>query len=119
MPAAVIVAPLNQMLSDPTAQAYRDAAAVVRGAGSVQDAVRAVGVLRGFEAAVATEAEAVLGALPPAIDRAIMTALGSALDRGIPVTLTWIEDAKIAVRVWEQPSGLSILFMSPHGRSFV
>jgi hypothetical protein len=119
MPAAVIVAPLNQMLSDPTAQAYRDAAGALNSAGSVQEALSAVGVLGRFDAAVANEAEAVLGALPPAIDRTIMAALGSAFDRGVPVTLTWIEDAKIAVRVWEQPSGLHILFMSPNGQSFV
>jgi hypothetical protein len=107
------------MLQDPTAQAYRNAAAALSRADTVQEAVRAVGVLDGFDPAVATEAEAVLGALPPGIDRTIMAALGSAFDRGVPMTLTWIEDSKIAVRVWEHSSGVNILFMSPNGQSFV
>lgn len=123
MPAAVVLTPLNEMMSDPTSQEYRDVAAAVEAADTVHDAVAGTGVLGRFEADVATEAHAVLDAIPPAIDSAIMAALGSAFGRGLPVALTWIEDLKIAVRVWEQPSGggvlVNILFLSPNGQTFV
>ncbi len=102
MPAAVILVPLNQVLSDPTSQEYQNAVAAVEASDTVHDAVLAPGVLGQFEAEVVTEARAVLEAIPPAIDDAILAALGSALGRELPVTLTWIEDPKIAVRVWEQ-----------------
>ena len=39
------------------------------------------------------------------------------------MTLTWVEDPKIAVRFWEQEREdgvrLNILFMSPDGQTFV
>ncbi len=123
MPAAVVLTPLNRMLSDPTSQDYQNAAAAVEAADTVHDAVIGTGVLGQFEADVVTEARAVFDAIPPAIDEVIMAALESAFERGVPVTLTWIEDLKIAVRVWEQPRGggvlVNILFMSPNGQAFV
>jgi hypothetical protein len=123
MPAAIVLTPLNQMMSDPTSREYRDVAAAVEAAGTVHDAVTGTGVLGRFEADVVTEAHAVLDAIPPAIDGAIMAALASAFGRGVPVALTWIEDLKVAVRVWEQPHRgrvlVNILFMSPNGQTFV
>ena len=123
MPAAVVLFPLNQMMSDPSSQEYRNVVAAVEETATVHEAVVATGILGQFEAEVVTEARAVLDAIPPAIDEAIMAALGSAFGREVPVVLTWIEDPKIAVRVWEQPQGggvlVNILFMSPHGLTFV
>ena len=123
MPAAVVLSPLNQVLRDPTSQEYRSAVAAVEGSDTVHDAVLATGVLEQFEDQVVTEARAVLGVIPPAIDDVILAALGSAFGRELPVTLTWIEDPEIAVRVWEQPQDggvvVHIVFMSPHGQTFV
>ena len=121
MPAAVIAAPLTAMMSDPTSQDYQDAVNAVNAAANVQDAVVRSGVL-GAHAAVVAETRAVLSALPQAIDQAIMVALRSAMARSLPVRVTWIEDAKIAVRIWEHPQDggdiLDIAFMSPHGSTF-
>jgi len=123
MPAVVVLTPLNQMMSNPSSQDYLDVAAAVDAAGTVHDAVVGTGVLGRFEPEIVTEAHAVLDAIPPAIDQAIMAALGSAFGRGVPVALTWIEDLKIAVRVWEQSLGggvlVNILLMSPNGQAFV
>ncbi len=123
MPAAVIAIPLNQMLRDPASADYRAAAGVVSSAATVHDALVGTGILGQYSGNVAAEAQAVLRALPPSIDEAIMVALRSAFGRSIPVTLTWIEDPKIAVRLWEQEQEdgvrLNILFMSPDGQTFV
>jgi hypothetical protein len=119
----VVLRPLNQMLSDPTTQAYRDAAAAVEAAASVRDAVSSIGVLDAFEPAIVAEAQAVLGAIPPAINEAIIAALSSAFERQLPVSVAWLEDPKIAVRVWEQPQAdgflVNILVLSPNGQTFV
>jgi len=121
MPAAVIAAPLTAMMSDPTSQDYQTAVNAVNAAANVHDAVVRSGVL-GPHPDVVTETRAVLSALPPAIDQAIMVALKSAMARSLPVRVTWIEDAKIAVRIWEQSQDggdvLDIVFMSPHGSTF-
>ena len=75
MPAAVVLESLSEMLSDPTSQAYLDIAAAVESADSVGEALVGSGVLAALEDDVTTEANAVAGAIPPAVDEAIMGAL--------------------------------------------
>lgn len=47
----------------------------------------------------------------------------SAFERQLPVSVAWLEDPKVAVRVWEQPQDdgvlVNILFLSPNGQTFV
>lgn len=120
MPAAIVFRDLNSMLADPSADAYRDAAAAVAAADSVSDALASSGVLElEDDPSIAIEASAVVRAIPPAVDEAIMGALESAFERAVPVSLGWTRGERISVSVSEQPSGVSIEFTSPHGGTFV
>ena len=119
MPAAVILESLSEMLSDPTSQAYLDIAAAVESADSVGEALLGSGVLAALEGDVTTEANAVAGAIPPAVDEAIMGALESAFERAVPVSVGWTQGERISVSVSEQPSGVSIQLSSPDGRTYV
>ncbi len=119
MPAAVVLEALSEMLSDPTSQAYLDIAAAVESADSVGEALVGTGVLTTFEDDVTTEANAVASAIPPAVDEAIMGALESAFERAVPVSVGWTLGERISVSVSEQPSGVTIQFSSPDGRTYV
>jgi hypothetical protein len=119
MPAAAVFGELNRRLADPSDDAYRLLAELVESADSVHDALVATGVLSSLGPDAVDEANAVAGAIPPAVDEAIMGALESAFERAVAVTLTWAEGERIAVSVSEQPHGVSIQFVSPDGRSYV
>ncbi len=120
MPAAIVFRDLNSMLADPSADVYRDVAAAVEAADSVSDAIAGTGVLElQDDPAISVEANAVIDAIPPAVDEAIMGALESAFERAVPVSVEWIRGEGISVSISEQPSGVSIEFTSPDGRTYV
>ena len=120
MPAVVVLESLSEMLSDPTSQEYLNIAAAVESADSVRDALAGTGVLAALaDDDVTTEANAVASAIPPAVDEAIMGALESAFERAVSVSVGWTQGERISVSVSEQPSGVSIQFSSPDGRTFV
>ena len=70
---------INELLARDDLDAYRNGQQAVSGAASVRDAVERSNILDGFTAEEAAEARAVLDALPPAIDAAILAALARGL----------------------------------------
>jgi hypothetical protein len=119
VPAAVVLESLSEMLSDPTSRTYLEIAAAVESADSVAEALVGTGVLAALGDDVTTEANAVAGVIPLAVDEAIMGALESAFERAVPVSVGWTLGERISVSVSEQPSGVSIQFSSPDGRTYV
>jgi hypothetical protein len=123
MVGAVMVLRLNEILGDTIAGPYVNAQAALDAADTVRDAVEAVGVLEDMEPDLVTEARAVLDAIPPAVDEAILAALESAFERGVPVEVEWSRGDVIEVRVREETHGdterVRIVFVSPPGQIFV
>ena len=116
---------LNRMLESADLEAYADVEAAVEDADSVRDAVEAIGILDALEADVAEEARAVLDAIPPAVDEAIIAALESAFERGVSVVLEWVEGNRgtIEVHVSEEPHRggvrVRLAVVSPDGATFL
>jgi hypothetical protein len=123
MVGAVMVPRLNEILGDTVGRPYANAQSVLDAADTVRDAVEGVGVLDGLDPELAVEARAVLDAIPAAVDEAILAALESAFERGVPVALEWVEGEGIEARVYEEPHGTAervrIVFVSPPGQTFV
>ncbi len=125
MVAAGMLPGLNRMLESADLEAYADVEAAVEDADSVRDAVEAIGILDALEADVAEEARAVLDAIPPAVDEAIIAALESAFERGVSVVLEWVEGERgaIEVHVSEEPHRggvrVRIAVVSPDGATFL
>jgi hypothetical protein len=125
MVAAGMLPGLNRMLESADLEAYADIEAAVEDADSVRDAVEAIGILDALEADVAEEARAVLGAIPPAVDEAIIAGLESAFERGVSVVLEWVEGERgtIEVHVSEEPHRggvrVRIAVVSPDGATFL
>jgi hypothetical protein len=116
----MITTRINELLAGDDLNAYRNGHQAVSGAASVRDAVERTAILDGFTQEQATEARAVLDALPPAIDAAILAALGSAFARDAPALFEWHEGAFIELRTWEEPGGrLRMVLVSPQGQEFV
>ena len=120
----VFIDVLNSVLGDPTLAEYENARIAVAQAGRVQDAVEATDILDQLDnPAEVAEARAVLGAIPPAVDQAILGALGNAFERQVPVSVAWLEGERIEVQVSEQVIGtgtrVRIAFMSPPGQTLV
>ena len=82
MAAAGMLPVLNRMLEDAEVEAYADVEAAVDAADTVRDAVESLGILDELEPDVAEEARAVLDAIPPAVDEAIIAALENAFEHG-------------------------------------
>src|SRR5579863_6784172 len=83
---------LNEILGDVTREEYANAQGVVEASDTVLDAVEAAGVLDRLDSdGGRVEARAVLGAIPPAVDEAIIAALESAFERQLPVEVVWVE----------------------------
>jgi hypothetical protein len=120
---AVMLPRLNEILGDTVGGPYANAQSVLDAADTVRDAVEGVGVLDGLEPELVTEARAVLDAIPAAVDEAILAALESAFERGVPVALEWVQGDAIEVRVYEEPhrttERVRIVFVSPPGHAFV
>ena len=117
---------LNEMLGDVTREEYANAQAVVEASDTVRDAVEAAGVLDRLDSdEVRVEARAVLDAIPPAVDEAIIAALESAFERRLPVEMVWIpsEFETIEARVSEDPYDdarlVRIAFVCPDGATFI
>ena len=93
MAGAAIFRPLNDMMGDPNLDDYRTAATAANGARSSLEAVETVRVLERQADNVVAEARAVLGAMPRAVDQAILGALRGAFADGAPIHLAWEETA--------------------------
>ena len=125
MPAFEILERFNPMLADPGTGGVRRLRDTLDAAETLRDAVEAAGILDTVDARVALEARAVLDAIPAAGNEAVVSALESAFDRSVPVSLYWvrIESATVEVRVSEEPDGdrtrVRIGFASPDGRDFL
>ncbi len=97
MPMMTVVAKLNAVLSGNDQVAYDHAKSVVQGAPTVAAAVAASGVYAPDPAAGASfsaqvdESKAVFGAIPHAVDQAILAALKSAFDRRASIRVSWVE----------------------------
>jgi len=115
------------MLADAGSQEYAAVQNVVAAAESAGAAVEALGVLDAQPDVVVVEARAVLGALPAAVDEAILAALQNAFERQLPVVLAWVQNDSetIAVRVSEEPGAddstarVRLDFLAPSGENFL
>jgi hypothetical protein len=125
MAAVVILRELSDMLADPEGEAYANAQAAVEAADTVRDAVEAVGILEERTDEIVPEARAVLDAIPAAVDEAIIAALESAFERGVPVVLDWFEGERgtVEVHVSEERHRngvrVRIVIVAPDGRTFL
>ncbi len=116
---------LNDVLGDATRDEYANAQSVVEAADTVHAAVESAGVLDRLSSDQGrVEARAVLAAIPPAVDEAIMAALENAFERRLPVEVRWLETdvETIEVRISEEPyrSGrlIRITFVCRDGATF-
>ena len=117
----IMTTQINRLLTGEDQAAYSSGQQAVSAATSVRDAVERTTILDGLTAAEATEARAVLDALPPAVDAAILAALRSAFARNAPGRFEWHEGAFIELRTWEEPGSgrLRIVLVSPQGQQYV
>ena len=116
---------LNEVLGDATRDEYANARSVVEAADTVPAAVESAGVLDRLSSDQGrVEARAVLAAIPPAVDQAIMAALENAFARRLPVEVSWLETdmETIEARISEEPyrNGrlLRITFVCRDGATF-
>jgi hypothetical protein len=117
---------LNEILGDVLGDEYANAQAVVEASDTVLDAVESTGVLDRLDSDEGrAEARAVLEAIPPAVDEAIIAALESAFERRLPVEVVWIpsEFETIEAHISEDPYDdgrlVRIGFVCPDGATFV
>jgi hypothetical protein len=117
---------LNEILGDATLDEYTTAQSVVEAADTVRNAVESAGVLDRLSSHRGrAEASAVLAAIPPAVDAAIIAALESAFERRLPVEVVWIpsEFEAIEARISEDPYDdarlVRIAFVCPDGATFI
>ncbi len=125
MAASGMLPGLNRMLENADLAAYADVEAAVESADTVRDAVEAIGILDALEADAADEARAVLDAIPPSVDEAIIAALENAFERGVSVVLEWVEGDRGTIQVQvseEQYAGgvrVRLAVVSPDGATFL
>ena len=95
------------------------AAAALGEAKTVLDAARTAGMLN-HDSVDADHSASLLGALPPAVDAALLATLRSAVDRGVGAVLQWKPGPSIELQVWEAVEGdvghVGILLVSPPAR---
>lgn len=113
---------LNDALGDPTSTDYERAQQSSAQAERIIDSVEDLGILNRLDSpSEIAEARAVLGAIPPAVDRAILGALRSAFERQAPVRVAWVQGEGIEVQISEQSLddvvGVHIVFRSPPGQT--
>lgn len=88
--------------------------AAVGDADSVLAGVERLGLLEVLEPGDADSLRALLEALPPSLDAALLAAVLDALGRGVRVQLTWQPAVEFELRVWERSeasAGLVNLFL--------
>ena len=108
------------MLGGDNQAAYERAQSAVEGADTVREAVEAVGVLEELDTELVVEARAVLDAIPPSLDQAIIGALESAFEDGAAVFIDWEQGDTMEVRISEEPDGrVRIVLVSPVGSTYV
>jgi len=116
---------LNDILRDASREEYANAQSVVEASDTVHQAVESAGVLDQLSSDRGrVEARAVLAAIPPAVDEAIIAALENAFERRLPIEVSWLETdvETIEARISEQPyrNGrlIRITFVCRHGATF-
>jgi hypothetical protein len=112
---------LNQMFADYDGDGRMTARRAVDGATSVHDAIERANLYETLAEDMATEARAVIGALPPEVDRQIVSSLSDAFERDVPVTIEWQEHTEITVEVTsgDAPNEVHIILRTPAGREFL
>ena len=117
---------LNEHLGDATRDEYANAQSVVEAADTVQEAVESAGVLDRLSSDDGrVEARAVLAAIPPAVDAAIIAALESAFERRLPVEVSWLEtevetiEARISEEPYRNGQLIRIMFVCRDGATFI
>ena len=95
------------------------AAAALENASTVLEAARAAEMLD-HDSVRSDHAEALLGALPPAVDAALLATLRSAVGRGVGAVLQWKPGPSVELQVWEAVEGdvghVGILLVTPPAR---
>jgi hypothetical protein len=117
---------LNDILRDASRDEYANAQSVVEAADTVREAVESAGVLERLSSDRGrVEARAVLAAIPPAVDEAIIAALENAFERRLPVEVSWLETdvETIEARISEEPFRIGrlirITFVCRDGARFI
>jgi hypothetical protein len=117
---------LNEHLGDATRDEYANAQSVVEAADTVREAVESAGVLDRLSSDDGrVEARAVLAAIPPAVDAAIIAALESAFERGLPIEVIWLEtdvetiEARISEEPYRNGQLIRITFVCRDGATFI
>lgn len=120
MPAATnFITKANYTVGGSAPEAQAQALQAVEAAASVADVIAALEFFEDMEDAIATEANAVLAAIPAAVDQALLGTLKSALGRNLPVTFSWQEENVMGVRITEGAGEVHITLITPHGTTFV
>jgi hypothetical protein len=117
------VALLNEILANLEGDDYAEALSVIEQVDTLLDAVERGGVLDRLSSdAMREEVTAVLNALPPAVDEALMGTVKRALARRVRVVTQWEGYKTIEVRISEEPRPdgptIRIVFASPMGHIF-
>jgi hypothetical protein len=117
---------LNGHLGDATRDEYANAQSVVEAADTVREAVESAGVLDRLSSDDGrVEARAVLAAIPPAVDAAIIAALESAFERRLPIEVIWLEtdvetiEARISEEPYRNGQLIRITFVCRDGATFI
>src|ERR1700735_1851977 len=117
---------LNEHLGDATRDEYANAQSVVEAADTVREAVESAGVLDRLSSDDGrVEARAVLAAIPPAVDAAIIAALESAFERRLPIEVIWLDtdvetiEARISEEPYRNGQLIRITFVCRDGATFI
>jgi len=115
----VFVGNLNRVLGDARGEAYGRALEAVAGASTVAEAVEGMGILERMQEAEVAEARAVMGALPRAVELAILGATTAGFERRMPIGIEWHRGEEISVTVREEVNEVRIILTSPNGQDFL
>jgi hypothetical protein len=78
-----------------------------------------MGILERMNEAEEAEARAVMGALPRAVELAILGAASAGFERQDPIRVEWQRGEEISVRVAEERNGVRIILTTPNGQDFL
>ena len=110
---------LNEVLGDTNAEAYGRAQAATSSASSVREAVEGMGILERLKDAEVAEAQAVMAALPRAVELAILGATSAGFERRVPIGIEWHRGDAISVNVREEATEVHIVLTTPNGQDFL
>ena len=120
MPAAIYLGRLNELLSSPRSEEYQSVKEAVARATSCRDAAEGISLFEGQPGEIRAEAQTVLGAIVPEVEREILEALRRATERDDVVVFAWEAapaGSAIRVRVREDDGRAVIVIVSPDGRT--